>query len=68
MSVSAIESLEREDCGGNPKTRKEPTEEKLRYHVLIVGEGGTRLGGYTKPKNTVEPRSTLVSVEECSIF
>ena len=45
MSVSAIESLEREDCGGNPKTRKEPTEEKLRYHALIVGEGGTRLGG-----------------------
>ena len=45
MSVSAIESLEREECGGNPKTRKEATEEKLLYHVLIWGEGGTGLWG-----------------------
>ena len=39
MSDSVIESSEREERGGNPKTRKEPTDKKFGGHVRLRGVG-----------------------------
>ena len=43
MSGSSMESLEREECGGNPKTWKEPSDIKLGGNVRFRGEGGPGL-------------------------
>ena len=51
MLASAIESSEREECGGNPKTRKEPTDQKLGGHVRLRGVGGPGLCGVQESAN-----------------
>ena len=53
MSGSVIESSEREECGGNPITRKEPTEKKGWGHVHLRGWGVRECEGYKTPKITV---------------
>ena len=51
MSGSVIESSEREECGGNPITRKEPADKKLRGHVHRRGWGGTGMRGVQNTEN-----------------
>ena len=53
MSGSVIESSEREECGGNPITRKEPADKKLWGHVHRRGWGVRECEGYKTPKITV---------------
>ena len=47
------QSSEREECGGNPITRKEPTDKKLWGHVHLRGWGVRECEGYKTPKITV---------------